>query len=921
MASPNAPATPTTVEPPALRRSHTGADNLRGPDGSWASRTSFEISRRDTVAVTARGGEFTTAGVEETHSNSAAPRPQIQNGRQRPQSVYSTFSVPRSPPTFRVDSPQPSEKQSNPRLRADSPDRWTSQAALNASSSGTQLPRANGRSELTLSANRSARTPPPPPPPPPPPVSPRGTRPSSCYGSDEIIGSRRQSLANESTRRAPLSPALQQLQDHPGISSEQEAGNPPVPVRTTKPKIPSKPSYPPRHTRSETVSGALVPATFSDERVSPFSTPPSSANNSPIRNNTGRPAASAPPPRTVPTPKIDYGPPPVHFSVAEKRDISNTMKSAHMNGNSIASPPPLLAPTPPAPPPPRKSIDGRMSLDGVRPKMNVGNSIRGSRMSVDDAGLRPVLPPRPLNTGGMIGSVRARVSGSRGRSYSPPRVASPTEPASTPSFPAPPKRGIGSIKSRATGFPGSWTNRNVSGVSTASAMTSATSATVESTDSLGTSAYGFDESDADISDDQSGQSDYPDTSQANRRKPYFKQGPESIKCKSDIRLFSVSGQYVCTVHHSTRVWDVETGQCIMELRHGEGTRITAVEFKPMAKVSDEGSMLWLGTAQGELLEADIATQRIVESRASAHTKREVIRIHRHAYELWTIDNGGKLQLWASDEYNGGPNLRNSPYTFRMPAKYVCSIVIDGLLWVASGKNVDIYQPSTDPQSVFNVLQRPLTSNKPTLSITCCAVVNSQPDKVYFGHADGKVSVYSRKTFSFLEVIAVSPYKINSMTGVGDYLWAGFNTGMIYVYDVHSRPWRVLKDWKCHDVPVMEVVADRTSIWKNGRLQVMSLGSNGTISIWDGMLEEDWLEDDMQKHDVEYCSFREIKALVCTWNAGATKPQDLLTRECDRRFLEDVLNSVESPDIIVFGFQELVELEDKKVMASKSSQTS
>jgi len=75
---------------------------------------------------------------------------------------------------------------------------------------------------------------------------------------------------------------------------------------------------------------------------------------------------------------------------------------------------------------------------------------------------------------------------------------------------------------------------------------------------------------------------------------------------------------------------------------------------------------------------------------------------------------------------------------------------------------------------------------------------------------------------------------------------------------------------------------------------------------------------MQKREVEYCSFRELKIVVCTWNAGASRPSDLSrgTRPEDN-FLGNVLHSVDSPDIIVFGFQELVDLEDKKMTASTS----
>jgi hypothetical protein len=73
---------------------------------------------------------------------------------------------------------------------------------------------------------------------------------------------------------------------------------------------------------------------------------------------------------------------------------------------------------------------------------------------------------------------------------------------------------------------------------------------------------------------------------------------------------------------------------------------------------------------------------------------------------------------------------------------------------------------------------------------------------------------------------------------------------------------------------------------------------------------------MQKSDVEYCEFREIGATVLTWNAGASTPTDLRRDDRGSMFIRETLHSSKPPEIIVFGFQELVDLEDKKLTASK-----
>lgn len=73
---------------------------------------------------------------------------------------------------------------------------------------------------------------------------------------------------------------------------------------------------------------------------------------------------------------------------------------------------------------------------------------------------------------------------------------------------------------------------------------------------------------------------------------------------------------------------------------------------------------------------------------------------------------------------------------------------------------------------------------------------------------------------------------------------------------------------------------------------------------------------MQDHDTDYCTFREIKAVVVTWNAGASTPASLRI-EKDIKFFREVLHAEAPPDVLVFGFQELVDLDDKKLTASPS----
>ncbi|KAI9835235.1 MAG: hypothetical protein M1838_005358 [Thelocarpon superellum] len=406
--------------------------------------------------------------------------------------------------------------------------------------------------------------------------------------------------------------------------------------------------------------------------------------------------------------------------------------------------------------------------------------------------------------------------------------------------------------------------------------------------------------------------DYPDSSRANRRRPCFRVGVQEIHAKHDTRLFCISGDYVCSAGHFSRAWDLRTGEQVMSLSHGDFAKVTSLAFKPALNLDDEGTALWLGTNDGDLLEVDILSQSVVFTKNGAHHHSEVIRIFRHAREMWTLDDEGRLHMWPPDE-SGTPNLRYSPHPFRVPKGHSFSILVRGQLWLATGKEIRIFQPGLNVDNQFQVLARPLC--QPAAGdVTSGATLGTKVDQVLFGHTDGKVTIYSPEDYSCVGIVNVSLYRISALTGVGSYLWAGYNTGMIYVYDTSTTPWTVKKDWQAHNDPVVNIMIDPSSMWKLDRLQVGSLGADNFMRVWDGMLQDDWLESEMQENDVEYCQFREAQVLVMTWNAGASKPGTFKRDDVDNAFFQHLLQESEAPEILVFGFQELIDLEDKRLTA-------
>lgn len=405
--------------------------------------------------------------------------------------------------------------------------------------------------------------------------------------------------------------------------------------------------------------------------------------------------------------------------------------------------------------------------------------------------------------------------------------------------------------------------------------------------------------------------EYPDSSHSNRRPPYPKHGAHQISTKYETRIMDVCGEYVCTSGLLTRVWSLRDGEILASFAHTEGVKILSVAFKPAADLKDEGSRLWLGDNIGQLIEIDLLSQEVVAGTLSAHTRREIIKIYRHQSEMWTLDDAGTLHLWGPDS-SGSPTLSNPHQSFRVPKGHTFSMVVGDELWHATGKELRIFVPTIDSSTQFQVLQRPL--NQPNMGdITAGAVIGSQSDKVYIGHADGKICIYSRRDYSCLGVVNVSVYKITSLAGVGGNLWASFSTGMVYIYDVAPSPWIIKKDWRAHQDPVLKMLSDSSSCWSLDRAQVITLGQDNMLRIWDGLLQDDWIENRMKSQEAEFSQLENIKALVMTWNAGATTPYHLQQSGTDATFFRDLLQGSNCPDILVFGFQELVDLEDKKTV--------
>ncbi|KAG8855867.1 hypothetical protein FRB96_006689 [Tulasnella sp. 330] len=229
------------------------------------------------------------------------------------------------------------------------------------------------------------------------------------------------------------------------------------------------------------------------------------------------------------------------------------------------------------------------------------------------------------------------------------------------------------------------------------------------------------------------------------------------------------------------------------------------------------------------------------------------------------------------------------------------------------------------------------------AVTSATVLPTRPGQVYLGHEGGYITIWETSPPSSstttpaacVATLKISTSDILCLEGVHNRLWCGYRNGSISAYDVETKPWTVTNVWKHGghqdeeapwesgkakiEPPVVRLMVDVAGAEKTGELTAISIGRDDMIRFWDGYLSANWIENELMKRESEFCSFRPVKMLVCTFNIDAAKPDALATYAGDSgvdnaNFLENVLRSVDSPDILVFGFQEVIDLESKGLTA-------
>jgi hypothetical protein len=445
----------------------------------------------------------------------------------------------------------------------------------------------------------------------------------------------------------------------------------------------------------------------------------------------------------------------------------------------------------------------------------------------------------------------------------------------------------------------------------------------------------------------------PDTSHSSRRPPVLnchKYDTVQVQTQTHSAIICAAGHvYVTATGHHVKVYDLSLSESsILSLDHKDfgvkELKTTSLEFRSANAAPDKGRYVWVGTKDGNMFELDVTTGHLMGSRLSIHLSA-IMRIIRHGDKMISFDDSGKVTIWmpgaaGEDLHISSAQVRHS----RTSDRQVFVEMLAGKLWTsarettapgARGPTVRIYDILNPGSATRSVLP---TEHVGT--VTSGTILPSHPNRVYLGHEGGFVTIWSTATNDGIpvceEVMRISNSDVLCLVGINDRLWVGGRNGTIAVYSVESRPWVMTNNWVAHwnsqsVLPLQKIAVDPYSIDKIGRLCVYSVGRDHHVKSWDGLLGADWQGDyfwqdspsqmvthllstdtELFKLEKGFSQFRNITVLFVSWNIGAIKPEHLSGSKENSSFLYDALNSVDSPDIIVFGLQEVVPLDKANV---------
>lgn len=378
-------------------------------------------------------------------------------------------------------------------------------------------------------------------------------------------------------------------------------------------------------------------------------------------------------------------------------------------------------------------------------------------------------------------------------------------------------------------------------------------------------------------------------------------------------MASACGKILLTCANSViSGWDLLSGENYFNLSMGLEIATCMAIISPRTAV--------VGTLPGNLILVDIQrgyTIRIVTAGA-----KPIMHLFVKSGELWAIDEGGWVHLWqvvnqeiCVDIKAGVARVLDRPH--------VAHVTDDQHLWICSGKLFEVYRRSEkgEASGLLLVARFECEADFGLQNATLVTGITSisSGSLVVTSHEDGNILVWKSPECAPLNCFKTGLYKISCIQNVNEKLWVAFSTGRVVVID--PLFWEVSLEWKPHQTLITMLSYCEAFLAPNLLYRpVITLCEFSCLHIWDGNLREKHTQEALTKKVQEYCSYQELTIGICSWNVAAQRPPE------DVQFWNWWIFKEQKTDIIVFGLQELVDLESKTnnarmILSSNSKSTS
>jgi hypothetical protein len=348
--------------------------------------------------------------------------------------------------------------------------------------------------------------------------------------------------------------------------------------------------------------------------------------------------------------------------------------------------------------------------------------------------------------------------------------------------------------------------------------------------------------------------DLPDSTRANRHPPSVDSySSRPIHVPAHTGVVSVAGLYcvtagdrTLTIHNLAPERSADP-PAIIDLNRDvrlewkvEKPRVTAMEFRPPSSPAtggdheDVGRYLWCGTRDGHLFEIDVWSSAVTDLRANAHSVG-VQYVFRSGGWMISVDGNGKVLLFdlsSSNSAGRGFGMGTAtPRTARIVDRQGFARVLRGRIWTSNGTGSSTTAGTNGSAStgagvkgpvvrIYAITEEGLSMGSfiiqdPVGAVTSGTVLSSNPGMVYLGHEGGWVTIWNEGDGGMpahVGTVKVSVTDVLSLEGAGTTLWAGNRKGMVYAYDVKTKPWTVTNAWKAHgEFPVTRLAVDTVAI--------------------------------------------------------------------------------------------------------------